>query len=245
EVAGWDASPHRIERARAEIPDFVAAAGLEAGLARRPHAVLVCTPPATPVVIARQAGEGRCYRGLCEPGGANRPGGPAARRRRQARQPAPRRRAQPALSPESPPREDAAGGAAHRTRLFGARQLRLLPAVVARWAGLYGHLLGERGTGRRRPPRPRSRARLSGMASRRGGGALVRHRSRERAGRRYGGPRRADRALRLRRDRPGSSRLSPLRLPSRPRDRRGGGGCHLAAYLAWRAGGWGRAPTRP
>src|SRR5262249_56133720 len=86
-------------------------------------------------------------------------------RRRQACQPDPRRRAQPALSPESPPREDAAGGGAHRTRLLGARQLRLLPAVVARWAGLYGHLLGERGPGRRRPPRPRSRAPPSPIAS--------------------------------------------------------------------------------
>src|SRR5262249_57141983 len=57
EVAGWDASPHRIERARAEIPGFVGTAGLEAGLACRPDGVLVCTPPATHVVIARQAVE--------------------------------------------------------------------------------------------------------------------------------------------------------------------------------------------
>lgn len=61
EVAGWDASPHRIERARAEIPGFVGAAGLEAGLACRPDAVLVCTPPATHVAIARQAVEAGCH----------------------------------------------------------------------------------------------------------------------------------------------------------------------------------------
>src|SRR5262249_56243902 len=48
EVAGWDASPHRIGRARAEMPGFVAAAGLGGGGGRRADAGAVWSGAAAP-----------------------------------------------------------------------------------------------------------------------------------------------------------------------------------------------------
>ena len=60
-VSGWDASPRRLDETRRAIPGFVAATGMEGGLTGRPDAVLVCTPPATPVAVARQAVDAGCH----------------------------------------------------------------------------------------------------------------------------------------------------------------------------------------
>ena len=60
EVSGWDALPERIDLALRTVPGLIAAEGLEPGLAVRPEAVLVCTPPATHVTVARQAVEAGC-----------------------------------------------------------------------------------------------------------------------------------------------------------------------------------------
>jgi predicted dehydrogenase len=60
-VSGWDARPDRLGEARRSVPGIVAAAGLEPGLAAQPDAVLVCTPPATHVSLARQAVEAGCH----------------------------------------------------------------------------------------------------------------------------------------------------------------------------------------
>jgi len=57
EVSGWDTEAGRLEEARRAAPGLRAAAGLESGLAARPDAVLVCTPPATHVALAKQAVE--------------------------------------------------------------------------------------------------------------------------------------------------------------------------------------------
>ena len=61
EVSGWDASPRRLDETRRAIPGFVAATGFSAGLAGRPDAVLVCTPPASHVAVARQAVDAGCH----------------------------------------------------------------------------------------------------------------------------------------------------------------------------------------
>jgi predicted dehydrogenase len=54
EVLAWDTDAGRLREAGA-IAGVSAAPGLEGGLARRPDAVLVCTPPASHVAIARMA----------------------------------------------------------------------------------------------------------------------------------------------------------------------------------------------
>jgi len=61
EVSGWDALPEQLDLALRTVPGLIAAAGLEPGLAARPEAVLVCTPPATHVTVARQAVETGCH----------------------------------------------------------------------------------------------------------------------------------------------------------------------------------------
>jgi predicted dehydrogenase len=61
EVSGWDASSRRLDETRRAIPGFVAATGMEAALGGRPDAVLVCTPPATHVAVARQAVDAGCH----------------------------------------------------------------------------------------------------------------------------------------------------------------------------------------
>ena len=55
EVSGWDASARRLDETRGTVPGFVAATGMEAGLAERPDAVLVCTPPASHMTLAKLA----------------------------------------------------------------------------------------------------------------------------------------------------------------------------------------------
>jgi len=57
EVSGWDAEAGRLADACRAVPGLRAAAGLEPGLAARPDAVLVCTPPAAHVAVAKQAVE--------------------------------------------------------------------------------------------------------------------------------------------------------------------------------------------
>lgn len=61
EVSGWDALPEQLDLALRTVPGLIAAAGLELGLAARLEAVLVCTPPATHVTVARQAVEAGCH----------------------------------------------------------------------------------------------------------------------------------------------------------------------------------------
>jgi predicted dehydrogenase len=61
EVSGWDALPEQLDLALRTVPGLIAAAGIEPGLAARPEAVLVCTPPATHVAVARQAVEAGCH----------------------------------------------------------------------------------------------------------------------------------------------------------------------------------------
>jgi len=61
EVYGWDAGAGRIAEACSAVPGLRAAAGLEAGLASRPDAVVVCTPPATHVTIAKHGVEAGCH----------------------------------------------------------------------------------------------------------------------------------------------------------------------------------------
>jgi predicted dehydrogenase len=61
EVSGWDARPEQLDAARRAAAGLIAAAGLGAGLAARPDAALVCTPPATHVAVARQAVEAGCH----------------------------------------------------------------------------------------------------------------------------------------------------------------------------------------
>jgi predicted dehydrogenase len=61
EVSGWDARLQRLDEATRTVPGLVAKAGLEPGLAARPDAVLVCTPPASHVAVARQAVEAGCH----------------------------------------------------------------------------------------------------------------------------------------------------------------------------------------
>jgi len=60
EVAAWDADAERRAEAVA-LPGVAAAASLEAGLAAAPAAVLVCTPPASHLAIARRALEARAH----------------------------------------------------------------------------------------------------------------------------------------------------------------------------------------
>jgi predicted dehydrogenase len=54
EALAWDADPARLAEAVATL-GIRAVSGLEAGLGERPHGVLVCTPPATHVGLARRA----------------------------------------------------------------------------------------------------------------------------------------------------------------------------------------------
>ena len=61
EVIGWDAEAARLDEARRAAPGLRAATGLEPELALRPDGVLVCTPPATHVSVARQAVEAGCH----------------------------------------------------------------------------------------------------------------------------------------------------------------------------------------
>ena len=61
EVSGWDARPERLAESKRTVPGLVAKAGLEPGLAAQPDAVLVCTPPASHVAVARQAIEAGCH----------------------------------------------------------------------------------------------------------------------------------------------------------------------------------------
>jgi predicted dehydrogenase len=51
DVMAWDADPTRL----GALQDVTAAANLDAGLATRPDAVVICTPPATHVALARRA----------------------------------------------------------------------------------------------------------------------------------------------------------------------------------------------
>ncbi len=60
QVLAWDADPGRLREAGA-IAGVSAAPGLDQGLARRPDAVLVCTPPASHVAIARMAVEANAH----------------------------------------------------------------------------------------------------------------------------------------------------------------------------------------
>ena len=54
QVSAWDADPARLSEAAA-FPGVTAVASLDAGLSAAPAAVLVCTPPARHVAIARAA----------------------------------------------------------------------------------------------------------------------------------------------------------------------------------------------
>ena len=54
EVSAWDADAGRLAQAVA-APGIAAAPSLEAGLGAGPAAVLVCTPPASHVAVARRA----------------------------------------------------------------------------------------------------------------------------------------------------------------------------------------------
>ena len=56
DVTAWDADPARLA-GLAALPGVTRAASLEAGLAARPDAVVVCTPPATHVALARHSVE--------------------------------------------------------------------------------------------------------------------------------------------------------------------------------------------
>jgi predicted dehydrogenase len=60
-VLGWDAHPQRLGEARRVLPGLEPATGIESGLTARPDAVLVCTPPASHVAVARQAIEAGCH----------------------------------------------------------------------------------------------------------------------------------------------------------------------------------------
>jgi predicted dehydrogenase len=61
EVSGWDERPERLQESRRAVPGLIAVAGLAQGLAARPEAALICTPPAGHVIAARQALEAGCH----------------------------------------------------------------------------------------------------------------------------------------------------------------------------------------